>query len=233
MSNNNTNWEPTDNRFVAFFDILGFKDRIMRSTHEEIYKDLTDLNLLFSEIEYFTNNETNISDVHIVNFSDSIVFFSKSDSILDFNTFIYTIAYAFKKILEKNIPVKAGVAYGKSSVDKQKNIFFGQPIIDAFNMEEDLNYLGIVCHHSIDNYISKLNNNPIMGIGLHIDYLLHSGLTPLKSGKIQHTNINWFSSYLDNLSYKKVEEILESLKLTMSGSPRRYIDNTYEFISNK
>ena len=31
-----TNWIPTDKRFVAFFDILGFKDLVMRTSHSEI-----------------------------------------------------------------------------------------------------------------------------------------------------------------------------------------------------
>jgi hypothetical protein len=32
------NWKITNERFVAYIDIMGFKDLVMRSTHEEVYK---------------------------------------------------------------------------------------------------------------------------------------------------------------------------------------------------
>ena len=45
-SNKKTKWIPTDKRFVAFLDLLGFKDKVMRSTHEEIYEELHKISLL-------------------------------------------------------------------------------------------------------------------------------------------------------------------------------------------
>lgn len=36
-----TKWEIKDTRFVAFLDILGFKDLVYRKTHDEIYTLLT------------------------------------------------------------------------------------------------------------------------------------------------------------------------------------------------
>ena len=35
---NETPWEVTTERYVAFIDIMGFKNMVERSTHEQIYK---------------------------------------------------------------------------------------------------------------------------------------------------------------------------------------------------
>jgi len=36
-------WNLTDKRFVCFLDIMGFKDLVMRNSHDEIYKMLNEL----------------------------------------------------------------------------------------------------------------------------------------------------------------------------------------------
>lgn len=228
MEKRNTNWIPTDNRFVAFFDILGFKDRIMRSSHQDIYKDLENLHSEFDLIQ--TQNVLDEFDtgVHFVNFSDSFAIFSKSNSIEDFSAFCYITAHSFIKILELNIPVKGAVAYGLCSVNKENRIFFGQPIIDAFQLEEDLNYLGIVCHHTFTKYLEDFNGDKTKLVSLN--KMLKEHKTPLKSGIITHTNIAWYETP-GNDDIKKHLELLNNFRFTMSGSARKYLDNTIGIIN--
>ncbi|WP_291048101.1 MULTISPECIES: hypothetical protein, partial [unclassified Empedobacter] len=95
-----TNWKTTDFRFVAFLDILGFKDSIMRNTHDEIYSRLTSINKFKKSIEK-TNYSTHLdgcysdTEVYIVNFSDSIVIFSKNDDKYNFEYFLIMVRYLF------------------------------------------------------------------------------------------------------------------------------------------
>jgi len=227
-------WKTTDNRFVAFIDILGFKDKVMRDSHEEIYSQLSKISRTKQYIEEVSNNPIFMrkfgdSDTFIVNFSDSIIVFSKNDSIGNFNFFLEVITYLFSNAINNKIPLKGGISHGKISVNKTEQIYFGQPIIDAYSIEEDVNYLGIVAHNSIDKYIS-LNIKQLNPSELSV--MLFEEKTPLKSGQIEHLNINWFRGLYttpnkeERINY--IKSTLKDFKSTVSGSPRRYIDNTVD-----
>jgi len=225
-----TNWKITDKRFVAFFDILGFKDKIMRMSHDDIYKELEYISKTIGKLiqEHYNDDSMN-TGTYAVNFSDSIAIFSKSDTVDDFNYFVVAIALLMQRMVKEKIMVKAGVAYGEISVNKDNRIFFGQPIIDAYSMEEDVNYLGITCHATFDNYYESritLENN------IEGDNLIRKFKTPLKSGKIMHTNIYWFNPALKLNQALNPKESIENMYSTVSGSPRRYLDNTLEVIDS-
>lgn len=241
-----TNWKTTDIRFVAFLDILGFKDSVMRNTHDEIYSKLTSINKLKKAIENSNYSEKMAeyyfdSEVYIVNFSDSIVMFSKNDNIYNFEYFLVTVRYLIGKCIDKGIPIKGGIAYGEVSVNKSEQIYFGQPIIDAFLLEEDLNHFGIAFHNSIDKYV--VDNKNEMKKLLYYDKSVFSTKVPLKYGNINHTCINWFKLLIDSHESDDFElkknEVLKKLlhfNTTCSGNPRKYIDNTiglFEELLNK
>jgi hypothetical protein len=232
----NTNWKPTDKRFVAFFDILGFKDLVMRSSHEEIYDKLNNLSATKKWLENLTK-ESGIIDkigdgeIYTVSFSDSIVLFSKNDNPENFKFFLVAVRWFFAKAIQSGTPLKGGIAYGEISLNKSEQIYFGQPIIDAYLMEEDVNYFGVVAHNSIEKYISE--NESILELD-YINNIIIEFNTPLKCGKINHKNINYFTKIVLNDEIEKeqereiIENIIKDFRLTSSGSPRRYIDNTLE-----
>ena len=245
-----SNWKTTDKRFVAFLDILGFKDKVMRNTHNEIYDDLSKLSRVKSYLEQVASqtSEAEIyqdADIYIVSFSDSIVIFSKNDDYENFEFFLISLRYFFSNAIAHKIAIKGGMAYGDISLNKKEQIYFGQPIIDAYLIEEDVNYFGVVAHNSIDKYIDE-NNSKILTSKI-IKQILFKGKTPLKCGKINHTNLDWFAMPLnfekkdvetesdletdeerEQRKHKQVIYELEQFNLTVSGSARRYVDNTIE-----
>lgn len=220
-----TKWLPTDKRFVAFFDILGFKDLVMRNTHEEIYKLLSEISEMRKEIETWKDDSIGRyanSEIYTVSFSDSIVLFSKTDSIEDFDLFIYSVRWFFANSMKKLIPLKAAMAYGEISLNQTQQIYFGQPIIDAYLLEEELNYFGIIFHNTIEEYYIKnfegsINKEACIEI-----------MTPLKSGSIAHLNLLWFD--IKETKKETLIEVIGKFKNKVSGSPRRYIDNTVKVI---
>lgn len=239
------NWEITGKRFVAFFDILGFKDKVMREPHEKIYNDLAGIQVETTDKLYDVLGKPSMinlfgdSDIDVVKFSDTIVVFAKNDSIENFILFLISARFLFTSFLKKGFPLKGAIAYGEISVDKERQLYLGQPIIDAFLLEEDVNYIGVVAHNSIDRFqLCMENNNKFHPL---LRQLLFEAKSPLKSGFITHFNLNWFRQLLvsDEKINEKTEkedikvEIIKGLKeyyLNVSGSPRRYIDNTIEFI---
>ena len=121
---------------------------------------------------------------------------------------------------EKPIPLKGALAEGDITCDMVKQLFFGQALIDAYLLEENIQYYGIVVHHSaeqsVKNYATEIFKN---------------NLVPLKSGKINHYELVWYDGCED------VKLGLERIRLSVSDSPRKYVDNTNniidEFIKQK
>jgi len=238
MERKKETWLPTDRRFVAFLDILGFKDKVQRKEHLEVYNELKmlsdiqkELDNILSKSQYGTRLKP--GDIYIVNFSDSIVVFSKNDSIDSLEVLLFSLRFIFMNSILNKIAIKGDIAHGVITVNKSLNLFVGQPIIDAYLIEEEVNYLGAVCHSSIDLHFSK---NKLSSL---VDILLFEFKTPLKSGNIVHKNLDWFG-YLADVEYdyeenkeaykKSILEEFEKLYETVSGSPRRYVDNSIELV---
>ncbi|MEO6883159.1 MAG: hypothetical protein ABI199_03940 [Bacteroidia bacterium] len=244
----NSEWKIKDNRFVAFLDILGFKEFIMRNSHDEVYEQLTKISNL---TEFLANiPRYNIVDnkidqivyykdfIEIATFSDSFIIFSNNDSIRNYKIFTSIVNNFYANALKFKIPLKGGFAHGEISIDKSKNIYFGQPIIDAFLLQEDVNYIGIVAHHSIDVFLK--NNLAEISKSINFEAHFFEEKTPLKSGYVNHLNLNWFelagrykqieiSNMKEEDIIKHIEEIITDFKYTTTGSPRKYIDNTIDF----
>lgn len=236
-----TKWKTTDLRFVAFLDLLGFKDKVMRKTHQEIYEELSKISKLKELVEKKSTLKSKKkywdADVYVVSFSDSIVIFSKNDSYENFEYFLIALRAVFSNSIRHKIALKGGFAHGEISLNKTEQIYFGQPIIDAYLIEEDVNYLGVVGHSSIDNYLK--NNKDQYDNSQITQKLIFEDKTNLKCGRILHLNLDWFilsQREHDKLNSKeKIENIItdiDSFYCTVSGSPRRYIDNTKEMLLN-
>lgn len=219
---NKKKWEETNKRFVAFLDIMGFKDMVMRMDHEDLYKTLNSIFKLSSIIESLDILKDSIC---ITKFSDSIIIFSNTTSKKDLQYFIKTIIIIFSESLNNHIPLKGAIAYGKISIDKDNSMFFGQPIIDAHLLQEELFYYGVICHNSFENYLRNNNNTKIKDLFLKKP-------TALKSGNITHLNLDWYNKMPEKMSEKfkknSLTELLDSISLNVSGAPRKYIDNTLD-----
>lgn len=231
-----SNWTMTESRFVAFLDILGFKDTVMRNSHDDIYDKLSTIEKYSKQIQSIEmgkkNPKYNNCEVYVVNFSDSIVIFSKDDSVVNFQFFLNTVGYLFLKCILSNIPLKGAISHGITSVNKSKQIYFGQSIIDAYLLEEELNYMGIILHNSVDTYIAK-NATVIYSNTNTISQFFHEFRTPLKNGKYLHKNLDWkkmlwAATGTDNLH--EAQEKVKAFYNSCSGNTRKYIDNTLEVL---
>lgn len=147
-------WKVSDNRFVASLDILGFKKLVENESHENILKKFE----FITEKKNIVNNgkEDSIKPINIVAFSDSIVIFSKNDSFETFEIFLYAVAWIFSEMIKEQIPLKGGISHGLLTSDFRKEIYFGKPLIEAFQTEEIIHFMGLVSHSSISTYLDTL-----------------------------------------------------------------------------
>lgn len=224
-------WKAKDKRFVAFFDILGFKEMVLRSSHEDVLKKLDALKTTIKELEKinWTAEAQQKSQLKLqqdqsraITFSDSIVFFSKSGTIEDLFKIVLDSYYLMNKALSQNIAIKGAISFGEVTVDFKKALFFGQPIIDAYLLHEDMHILDVILDHNAENQINSLAPNDL------IKNSLHSEKVKMKFGSTTHTVVR---SHRKSKIEHRIE-VLKNLYSSTSGKPRQYIDNTIDHYSN-
>lgn len=220
-------WKIRNNRFVLFIDILGFKDLVARNDHEHVLQKLSaiteTLEYLIGDTAYGalknTFKDIDKNQTKSITFSDSVIVFSKSDTPSDAFK-ILCDAHALQLFSMKNsIPIKGAISYGDITVNFEKSLFFGQPIIDAYLLHEDLQMLSIVIDHLAENKISSYREI-LKGIYDNISKCD----AKMKYGTVTHSLIR-----LSKANYTKGLKYLEKLYTTVSGKPRIYIDNTISF----
>lgn len=180
-------------RYVVFCDILGFKSWIQAEGSKEVFnyvKGYLDMMIKASMPGATVNADmtVNYTEEHIsyIYFSDSIVFYSKDDSYDSFkslmiaanafmNTFITGVSYM----------VRGGIAYGEFYVDTETNSYIGQALIDAYALEESINWLGLCFEQSVvdtPNFSKFQQEYP--GI-------IHPSLVPTLRTNLRPYALNW------------------------------------------
>ena len=190
----------TRNRFVAFLDIMGFKDRVTRNNHNEILKELE---VFQSNISQYISYHRS-ANVQLAMFSDSILIYSQDNTIKSLHALAditsHIMMYAIQQ--EKPIPLKGAIAAGKMTCNQTKQLYFGQALIDAYLLEENVKYYGVLVHHSAEKYLQEDNFPEFRDVE-----------TPLKGGEISHYELKWYdiSIKLGETNPKTVEDCLKNL----------------------
>lgn len=208
----------TQKRFIAFLDIMGFKDRVARREHEEILSELEEFQSKISQ--YVSYQEK--SEIQIALFSDSILIYSKDDSEDSLKSISQITKHVMMYAIQQQIPIplKGAIAAGMMTCNQTKQLYFGQALIDAYLLQESTKYYGIIAHHTAEKYIKDYKNDSFRDIN-----------APLKSGIISHYELNWYDVELQNIENQKtLNECFAQLRLTVSDEPRKYIDNTMKVI---
>jgi len=220
------NWKITDKRYVAFFDIMGFKELVERNSHNFIVEKLRDLRKTISILENLHAFKTFLKDVEVIesksiSFSDSIMIFSKDDTLESLNKIIIDSSVFLYLAIEIGIPIKGALSYGEITLDFENTLFFGRPIIDAYLLHDELYLYSAIMDNRIEEKMEEFV--------IHDDVaeLISTIKVPLKKGRVEHRVITPPSPNLE----KHLKDI-QKLYSNVSGSPRLYIDNTLDIITN-
>ena len=204
-------WELTCNRYVGFFDFMGFTKLVkqMGNDHGKIYHKMINLREVLNDVEKMKPDES-LPSVHniikIYQFSDSIVVIAKDDSDIS-NLFITLTSYKlFFAALRDEMVLRGAIARGQVTADIEKEFFYGDAIIDAVKLESAQKWYGVSFHPT-----AKMNGGNDKNIPKMDDY--HVPLTveyqvPLKNMNYpnQLTVINW------PIVAEKIEDIHNALK---------------------
>jgi len=214
-------WKNTNNRFVVFFNIAGFKDEVFGNDYRNVLDTMRYLSDRLGESR--NKGETSPQIKHVL-FSDSILIISEDDSSNSAHEISLTANWLTSASLSKGIAIKGVMACGKQTADFKKSIHFGRPLIDACLLGKELMLYSVVLHHTAEEKMSEyklLNTRDSF-----LDVLQYK--TPMKSGKINHYVLDWTKI---NEKINSVD-VMNNLYNRFSGESRICIDNTLEFVQS-
>lgn len=223
-----SDWAVTANRYVAYFDIMGFKDMVLRASHNEIYEMMKKIDKGIKLNENVNWNKVPAKLIKTTTYSDSIIIYSKDDSFDSLYSLICTVSGLTNDLLTAAIPHKGAVAFGTMTLDTVNSIFFGQPLIDAYLLQEELNFYGIIAHATIEQEIEVKREKRI--IPFITNYLCH-----FKKGNSFHLTINPMFVFTNKPEHQKYRDELfascKKMRFKTSGHLRKYIDNTELYLN--
>jgi hypothetical protein len=220
-------WPTTTNRFVAFIDIMGFKDMIARTSHDKIYEMMKNIELTKTSVTNYNWADKELNLVKTTAYSDSIMVYSKDDSSDATYSFLCSVCSLSMDLLKDSIPHKGAIAFGKMTSDWESSIFFGQPLLDAYLLQEELYFYGIIIHGSAEEKIEFHKMKTIF---------LKNYLCPLKNSSSNHLVFDPPTVHgnkpEDELDRESLYNGIKKLRYITSGHLRKYIDNTEKYLKS-
>ena len=218
-------WITATNRFIAFFDIMGFKDYVFRNSHADVEKMLFKLHNIITEVnndKYKDEEEKMESDIKVSIFSDSILVITNDTSSASAYHITMACSYILSQCIRETIPIKGAISYGMVTADFDKSIFFGQALIDAYSLQDQLHMYGCAVDDKCEAKFEELKFN---------DDFLQEEKVPFKGGLIRHFALNWKKISLLDSNIDGITKQLKAFYHSVSGNTRKYVDNTIEFVA--
>ena len=128
--------------------------------------------------------------------------------------------------LKAGLPIKGAIAKGQFTYDESHQIFFGQPLVDAYLLQDEIKFYGIVAHHTIEHLIK--NSKP------DIARMFAKTDVPLEKGWSKHYILSWEKINNNSFHANGIElgPWLDSIEENISGKPRVYVDNTIKVMDS-
>jgi hypothetical protein len=232
-------WPITAERYVAFIDIMGFRNFLLKTPTDKVYRIMRALHdrarlaekqargmlgVSAAATPIFERERKGTEFIRVVQFSDSIVAFTRdASSISSIAIRLASMGFIFEGISAR-IPLRGAIARGECTVDFRHSIFFGQPIVDAYELSEDQQWYGVVEHENCEP--KQEGEASVAEIQSDEVSLSEPHYVPLKSGNRDLCVLNW-PAFIE--SEAAVEEALSPFKNSDSPKLHMYYRKTNEF----
>lgn len=155
---------------VACLDVLGFTKALQNDVHSLFQAYYVAIDMAQRTVESYTFVQKYPGVTHIDGsrpegsevlefphiekvavFSDSIFVFTKTESPDALTNLCEYCFLIYRKFLSLGLPLRGGIASGEAIVQPQSNIFLGQAIVDAWQIEQSLDLTGIVLDQNLES----------------------------------------------------------------------------------
>ena len=164
-------------RYVAHFDMLGFKSATLRNS-SLAWNALRNLRLCMDRMPTYTLQH--MKPKRVISrrletriFSDTILVFTLGDEDDDLTAMLLLTSQLFSDALARCIPLRGGISHGDFFVDSDLQLYCGVPFVKAYELGERAQWYGI----TLDQIVAER-------------FLSHPG-GPLTTGKNIPTIIQW------------------------------------------
>jgi len=145
-------------RFVAFFDILGFGSWVENEGSKKVFTYVRGfLNLMVrssipgNTVHQDMSVDIQKSDIGYINFSDSILFYSVDDSYQCLKAMLRICGEFMNVVIcGPSRLLRGAIAHGEFYADPEANAYVGKALIDAYRLEREQNWIGLSLHESVE-----------------------------------------------------------------------------------
>jgi hypothetical protein len=231
------------NRYVAFFDILGFSNWVETAGSREVFvytRGFLNLMIRSSMPESVVKPDMSVdlkqSNISYINFSDSIVYYSLDDSYEAFRTMLKVCAQLMDVVIcGPSRMIRGALSHGEFYADPENNAYVGKALIDAYQLEEAQDWMSVSLHSSIegtDNFVRAQKEFP---------RLIVRSLVPLKGSSNKPFCLNWTDPDVISGSFNVSKSLYDCFNRglkALKDNPKeieklkRRISNTREFIEH-
>ena len=229
-------------RYVAYFDMLGFKRATLRNS-AGAWKALVTLynckeDIAKLTIEISTSGEIVRDRVKFFIFSDGILFFSLSDQDSDLVAILIMVSELFGRSLHNCVPpLRGGIAHGEFFYNFKLNLFCGVPFVNAYSIGETAQWSGIVVDERVAEHYKK-----VLLPTSHNGSIISQWDVPCKNGQTRKSYvINWPDIFRKNFTknlpisvedyYMAFENLFGPYKDLLEDDKLKY-KNTVDFINS-
>lgn len=229
--------------FVAYLDILGFKELVKKDNdgcwnllvkfRERVIDRFNDGPgfLPGGKIEMVDNR------CHSLLFSDTLLLFTYSDSWEDSWILLYLVSCFLAVSFENGIPVRGAITHGKFNFNVDKSLYAGEALVDAYELAEKSNWLGIGVSDGFAAQFLQRHPNP------EIPFLT-KWMLPIKEDKKESSEeshvLDWIAPfgmkyvrlYTPESFYKSYEKNFGHFADVLPDVQKKYV-NTTEFINDR
>lgn len=214
-------WAHDAHRLILYADFMGFKNRVLTREHNELKKELKE----FHDKWYNKVSSLRLGGhLQFVQFSDSILVAANGVEERHFNLLSKAATSLMHIAMSMHIPIKGVIAQGLFSYDKESELYFGRPLVDAYLLHEEVKYYGIVVHNTAERTVKKYANanNPYSNTPVFI-----------QKGSVSHYHLCWNlinqQLFPEDIT-DKCKEWIDMIAEDVSGEPRMYVDRTMKVL---
>lgn len=215
----------TRKRYVAMLDIMG-SSNTMR-TNPNAMGDI------LIECKKLIQNHRSLSNLYITMYSDSITVITKDDDVSSFEDITYASAIMERMFIQKTFAINGAISYGDITIDEGEDfVFYGEPVIEAHKIQEDLFFYGIVLDINAVNKMKSYNQClfcvNLSGALSHPDMIIEM-MCPCKSKGWNIMNaINWMDFCVlreDRCGFVTYGEQIPTMKTYLTQLYEKYTNN--------
>lgn len=212
-------WESGE-KILVYFDIMGFRAKMSRMTHEKLFQQITQLH------EDWERMSSPFKDVKIIQFSDTLIAVVNGVDKDCLNRITKASIRIMQCAFKKGFAIKGVMAQGEFSINEDKQIYFGRPLVDAFELYDEVYFYGVLVHDTAEKLVKKYASRSIP---------YFEGIVPLKRSKPNHCYLGWWmlDEKLDTNNNKKVQKWIDNIEESVSGNTRMYMLNTRDLINSE